>query len=320
MVGAGQAPLDRAHAHARWAERYNAQNDPVRAAAHFGRAMHYAQAFGGPKLKRARDADEADEADRGDIRVGLWEDGGEVWYTLHGLFVKRHQLGGGAMQRPGKPPDGLLLELPQMLDRLYESELGATVGVHGDTAGRWYIHRCVKTGIVCLVPFDLARDEDGVSVRSIVKILDKKLHHKLVTTRSYTSSLQEGLLIVQDQRRGCVQVKRDGGAGKRKGRWEAATELETFAYYDFLLRHPWTVHHYHSEKKAREQRELFEHSDRILKQFEARWTTVPSVYYTKQSEDLRLTIRRDISDGVIRIGEGDDIKHTKSEISDVAYR
>jgi hypothetical protein len=309
MVGAGQAPLDRAHAHARWAERYNTQNDPVRAAAHFGRAMHYAQAFGGPK-KRERDADEADEADRGDIRVGLWEDGGEVWYTLHGKLVKRHQLGGGAMQRPGKPPDGLLLELPQMLDRLYASKLGATVGVHGDTARRWYIHRCVKTGIVCLVPAHLATDEDGVS-----SVVNEELHHKLVTTRSYTSSLQAGLLIVQDQRIGCVQVKREG-------RWEAATELETFAYYDFLLRHPW-VHHYHSEKKAHEQHYRWNHSnwsDRSRKSFEESWTTVPSVYYTKQSEDLLLTIRRDNSDGVIRIGEGDDIKDTKSQISDVAYR
>jgi hypothetical protein len=38
---------------------------PVRAAAHFGRAMHYAQAFGGP-LKRAREAYEADQADKAD--------------------------------------------------------------------------------------------------------------------------------------------------------------------------------------------------------------------------------------------------------------
>ncbi len=239
-----------------------------------------------------------------------------MWYTLHGLFVKRHQLSGGARPMPRRLPDGLSLELPAMLDKLYASELGATVGVHGDTAGRWYIHRCVKTGIVCLVPADLAKDEEGVSVSSIVKILNENLHHNLVTKLSYARSLQAGLLIVQDQRIGCVQVKREG-------RWEAATELETFAYYDFLLRHPWEVHHYHSEKKAHEQHYRWNHSnlsDRSRKSFEEIWKTVPSVYYTKQSEDLLLTIRRDTSDGVIRIGEGDDIKDTKSQISDVAYR
>ena len=42
MVRAGQMPLDRAHAHSSWAARYDAQGEPQRAAAHFGRAMHYA--------------------------------------------------------------------------------------------------------------------------------------------------------------------------------------------------------------------------------------------------------------------------------------
>ena len=77
MVRAGNMPLSRAHAHARWAERYDAQSDPRRAAAHFGRAVHYArmvQAFGAPK--RARE-----EGSR-DIVVGLWENGAEAWYKL----------------------------------------------------------------------------------------------------------------------------------------------------------------------------------------------------------------------------------------------
>jgi hypothetical protein len=55
MARAGDVPLDRAYAHARWAGRYDAQGNTQRAAAHFGRAMHYAQkiqAFGGSKRAR----------------------------------------------------------------------------------------------------------------------------------------------------------------------------------------------------------------------------------------------------------------------------
>jgi hypothetical protein len=77
-------PLDRAHAHARWAGRYDAQGDAQRAAAHFGRAVHYAQkiqAFG--TSKRAR------EAGMGDIVVGRWEDGAEVWTALYSERTKR---------------------------------------------------------------------------------------------------------------------------------------------------------------------------------------------------------------------------------------
>ncbi len=75
MVRAGNVPLDRAHAHARWAERYDAQGDSQRSMAHFGRAIHYAQAahaFGVSKRAREADAREADarEADLGDIIVG----------------------------------------------------------------------------------------------------------------------------------------------------------------------------------------------------------------------------------------------------------
>ncbi len=85
-------PLDRAHAHARWAGRYDAQGDPQRSMAHFGRAMHYAQAahaFGA----RRRYSVEADsrEADSGHIVVGRWEDGAEAWYTVNGAIVKRRQ-------------------------------------------------------------------------------------------------------------------------------------------------------------------------------------------------------------------------------------
>jgi hypothetical protein len=71
MVRAGNMPLDRAHAHARWAGRYDAQGDPQRSMAHFGRVVHYAQvaqAFGA----RRRYSVEADsrEADSGHIVVG----------------------------------------------------------------------------------------------------------------------------------------------------------------------------------------------------------------------------------------------------------
>ena len=96
MVRAGNMPLDRAHAHARWAGRYDAQGDQQRAAAHFGRAMHYAQAFGARKRSleeadsREADSREADsrdarEADSGHIVVGLWEGGEEAWYKLRDL-------------------------------------------------------------------------------------------------------------------------------------------------------------------------------------------------------------------------------------------
>jgi hypothetical protein len=47
MPRAGNEPEKRAVAHMRWAHRYNEANDPVRAAAHLGRAMDY-QAFGTP--------------------------------------------------------------------------------------------------------------------------------------------------------------------------------------------------------------------------------------------------------------------------------
>ncbi len=80
MVRAGDVPLDRAHAHARWAWRYDAQGDTHRSAAHFGRAMHYAQvaqAFGAPK----READSGED-DLGSIFLGLWEHGTEAWYKL----------------------------------------------------------------------------------------------------------------------------------------------------------------------------------------------------------------------------------------------
>ena len=73
-------PLDRAHAHARWAERYDAQGETQRATAHFGRAAHYArmvQAFGAPKR-----GPWPREADLGNIGIGLWENGAEAWYTL----------------------------------------------------------------------------------------------------------------------------------------------------------------------------------------------------------------------------------------------
>jgi Tfp pilus assembly protein PilF len=41
MPLAGHHDAERAKAHARWAEWYNDQGRPSKAAAHFGRALHY---------------------------------------------------------------------------------------------------------------------------------------------------------------------------------------------------------------------------------------------------------------------------------------
>ena len=62
----------------------------------------------------------------------------------------------------------------------------------------------------------------------------------------YDSMLKEGTLIVQDRRYNSVKVKRNGAE------WEPATELETFAYFDFVLRSHTFSHRYLSEKKASE--------------------------------------------------------------------
>jgi hypothetical protein len=152
MVRAGDVPLDRAYAHARWAGRYDAQGNTQRSAAHFGRAMHYAQvaqAFGAPKrsLEEA-DAREADarDADLGDIVVGRWEDGAEVWTALYSERTKRsrmqqvHRGHGDTGIRKAKATTesagSMYREIPAMLDALYASESSGTeASVHRATAG-----------------------------------------------------------------------------------------------------------------------------------------------------------------------------------------
>jgi hypothetical protein len=325
-------PLDRAHAHARWAERYDAQGDTQRSAAHFGRAMHYAhaaQAFGAPKRSLeevdSRDAREADsrdarEADSGHIVVGSWEGGEEAWYKLRDLPYPERTAVSRRMQQVfhGHGDKGRSLteaaafvgsahrELPDLLDKLYESEISGTKdSVRGYTGGTWYIHRCDTTSIVYLVPALLAKDEDGV--RSLVR----KMRGPSVASY-YRYVLSEGLLIVQDKRPGCVRVKRNGV-------WEAATEIETFAYYDFLLRYPAHVHNYQSEKKASESRaEMLRgkvHED-VLKQFTDSVTQVPA--HMNASDDLWLTVKRDWLS--YYIGNFDAPRSSMSQISDWAWR
>ena len=219
-------PLDRAHAHARWAGRYDAQGDTQRSAAHFGRAMHYAQmvqAFGAPKRKRTADLE--------NIVVGLWEHEAAAWYTLHDLLYSETRKSSRIQRDPmhrqaaAGPASDVYRVIPGMLDKLYASESSGTRdSVQSDADGNWYIHRDRGTSLVYLVPAPLAGNEQGA--RDLVS----KWGCNLVEP-SYTYGLSKGLVIVQDQRRGCVRVKRTGS-------WGPATELETFAYYDFLLRYP----------------------------------------------------------------------------------
>ncbi len=124
--------------------------------------------------------------------------------------------------------------IPAMLDSLYSKESSGTRdSAHSDADGKWYIHRDRATSLVYLVPAPLAKNEDGA--RAIVAVMRSN-----PAVPSYTYGLSKGLVIVQDQRRGCVRVKRTGS-------WEPATELETFAYYDFLLRYPAHSRNYGSQ-------------------------------------------------------------------------
>ena len=317
MVRAGQMPLDRAHAHARWAERYDAQSEPQRAAAHFGRAMHYAQmvhAFGAPKLER-------EEGSR-DIVVGRWEDGAEVWSTLqHLTYLARmaaatkkrrvhealHGQGGASSRKPlyAGPAGYDYRELPGMLDKMYASESRGIMGsVHADLRGLWHLHRAGSAGIIYLVPATrLATDANGVSD------LVKRVLGRMTMGSAYTIAFEFGLLIVQDQRRGCVQVKRNGV-------WEPSTEPQTFAYYDFLLRHPSSSREYHSEEKARKPDDK---QSSLTEPLKAQWTMIPREYTTaKENGDLSLAIRR--NQGLIYVGNIHDFDKSKIQISDVAYR
>ena len=316
MVRAGDVPLDRAYAHARWAGRYDTQGEAQRAAAHFGRAVHYAnmaQAFGAQKRS-------LEEADSGHIVVGSWEGGEEAWYKLRDLPYPERAAVSRRMQQVfhGHGDKGRSLteaaafvgsahrELPDLLDRLYESEISGTKdSVSSYTGGPWYIHRCDTTSIVYLVPALLAKDEDGV--RSLVR----KMRGPSVASY-YKYVLSEGLLIVQDKRPGCVRVKRNGV-------WEAATEIETLAYYDFLLRYPAHVHNYQSEKRASESRADMLRGkvhEAVLKQFMDSVTQVPA--HMNASDDLWLTVKRNRLS--YYIGNFDAPLSSMSQISDWAWR
>jgi len=308
-------PLDRAYAHARWAGRYDAQGDQQRAAAHFGRAMHYAHAapaFGDPK--RAR------EAGVGDIVVGRWEDGAEVWTALYSERTKRsrmqqvHRGHGDTGIRKAKATTEAFVgsahrELPDLLDKLYESEISGTKdSVHSYAGGTWYITRCANTGFVCLVPARFATDAGHA--RRIVDYLGLE-----IIFADYKLFLEKGLLIVQDQRRGCVRVKRNGV-------WEHATKIETFAYYDFLLRYNRHFHNYSFEKQARRLEEDLRKSrwvEGLKRHWKSTWTTLPQEYATSESEDLKLAIKR--ARGGISIGHYDDLGQKMPDpISDWAWR
>jgi hypothetical protein len=315
MVRAGNVPLDRAHAHARWAERYGAQGDTQRSMAHFGRAVHYAQkiqAFG--TSKRAR------EEGVGDIVVGRLEDGEEVWTALYSERTKTsrmqqvHRGHGDTGIRKAKATTEAFVgsahrELPDLLDKLYESEISGTKdSVHSYTGGTWYITRCANTGFVCLVPARLATDAGHA--RRIVDYLGRE-----IIFADYKLFLEKRLLIVQDQRRGCVRVKRNGV-------WEHATKIETFAYYDFLLRYNRHFHNYSFEKQARRLEEDLRKSrsvEGLKRHWKSTWTTLPQEYATSESEDLKLAIKR--ARGGISIGHYDDLGQKMPDpISDWAWR
>jgi len=315
MVRAGDVPLDRAHAHARWAGRYDAQGETQRAAAHFGRAMHYAQkiqAFG--TSKRAR------EEGVGDIVVGRLEDGAEVWTALYSERTKMsrmqqvHRGHGDTGIRKAKATTEAFVgsahrELPDLLDKLYESEISGTKdSVHSYTGGTWYITRCANTGFVCLVPARLATDAGHA--RRIVDYLGGE-----IIFADYKLFLEKRLLIVQDQRRGCARVKRNGV-------WEHATKIETFAYYDFLLRYNRHFHNYSFEKQARRLEEDLRKSrwvEGLKRHWKSTWTTLPQEYATSESEDLKLAIKR--ARGGIFIGHYDDLGQKMPDpISDWTWR
>jgi hypothetical protein len=255
----------------------------------------------------------------GDIVVGRWEDGKEVWTTLYSerlaAATKRKRMqqvlrGHGATKADPKGHKGtaepigpLHRVLPGLLDALYSSESSGTKdSVHRDPDGNWYIHRDRETALVYLVPATLAGDKDGA------KFLVSTMRQ---IERSYPYALSEGLLIVHDKRLGCVQVKRNGV-------WEPATRIETFVYYDFLLRYPELFRDYRSGKKASEILAVDEPID-SPSTVESIWTTIPLEYHTNKNENLRLTLERDPRRGIYYIsnfGPGS----TMYQISDVAWR
>ena len=128
----------------------------------------------------------------------------------------------------------------------------------------------------------------------------------------YKYALSVGLLIVQDKRPGCVRVK-------RAGFWVPATEIETFAYYDFLLRYPRHFHNYQSEnREIKRATEMTSGNVReaIRKSITDSWETVPA--HMNASADLALTVNRKL--GIYYIGNFDDFGRNMSQISDWAWR
>ena len=263
----------------------------------------------------------------GSIFLGLWEHGAEAWYKLHDWHRSEGLSAAGLaaatkrrrMQQvlrghePQKAAAGQASSahrvIPGLLKALYASESsGSLDSVHRDSGRNWYIHRCYETSIVYLVPALRAKDE--YDVRSLV---GKMRGHK--TESPYKHALSEGLLIVQDERPGRVQVKRGGV-------WEPATEPEVFAYYDFLLRYPQPSHSYHSEKRAREFDEELSKSGatEILKSnLHLLWTTFPSAYVSDQNEAPALTMSRN-GTYIFTGSFYDPIRKKPDRISDWAWR
>jgi hypothetical protein len=199
--------------------------------------------------------------------------------------------------------------IPGLLDALYASESSGTKdSVHRDAERNWYIHRCDTTSLVYLVPALRAKDQDDV--RSLV---GKMRGHK--TESPYKHALGEGLLIVQDERPGCVRVK-------RRGAWEPATEPEVFAYYDFLLRYPQSSHSYPSEKRAREFDEGLSKSgatEILRSNLHSLWTTFPSAYVSDQNEAPALAMSRN-GTYIFTGSFYDPIRKKPDLISDWAWR
>jgi hypothetical protein len=255
------------------------------------------------------DSREADsrEADSGHIVVGRWEDGAEAWYTVNGAIVKRRQpepswpgddtssdAGPRSPQRPRRSTKlPVYRELVEMIGELYKSESsGITDIVHGGNSGHLSIYRCSKTGRVYLVP-----------TRRLAT--DRNLLHD-----DYKRVLQKGLLIVQDQRPGCVRVKRAGS-------WEHATEIETFAFYDFLLRQPLAAHVYIGAKPASEMLSLKNIARDSHMALLSGATPIPAHLQDEDSEGMALTLTHGPS-GIHVFYDGD--KSNRSQISDWAWR
>ena len=162
-----------------------------------------------------------------------------------------------------------------------------------------------KTGCVYLVPTRLAADDK--SVRDLVESLIRRKHYHDNCKRA----LMEGLLIVQDQRPACVHVKRDGAS------WDPATEIETFAYYDFLLRQPLEAHVYLGVKPASELLSIRNISEDSRRALLSGGTPIPAHLQDEESEDLEIKLTREQS-GIYVNHSGD--RRNRSQISDWAWR